>query len=127
LRGGPTFPALFLGAAAGIMTSHLPSLPLSAGVALLHERGSVSMHLPLSAIVIASLLASNASLGLESLVIVGVVAAYLATLGLSRRAHDAPHVPRAAKSAARPSSVGLEDPDSGTTKPLVPGTAVQTS
>ena len=27
-RGGPTFPALFLGAAAGIMCSHLPGFPL---------------------------------------------------------------------------------------------------
>ena len=31
-RGGPTFPALFLGAAAGIMCSHLPGFPLSAAV-----------------------------------------------------------------------------------------------
>ena len=31
-RGGPTFPALFLGAAAGIMSSHLPGFPLAAAV-----------------------------------------------------------------------------------------------
>ena len=30
-RGGPTFPALFLGAAAGIMASHLPGFPIQAG------------------------------------------------------------------------------------------------
>ncbi len=31
-RGGPPFPALFLGAARGIMCSHLPGFPLSAAV-----------------------------------------------------------------------------------------------
>ena len=33
-RGGPTFPALFIGAAGGIALSHLPGLPLIDGVAM---------------------------------------------------------------------------------------------
>ncbi len=33
-RGGPVFPALFTGAAGGILLSHLPGLPLVAGVAM---------------------------------------------------------------------------------------------
>ena len=33
-RGGPTFPALFLGAAGGVALSHLPGLPLVDGVAM---------------------------------------------------------------------------------------------
>ena len=33
-RGGPTFPALFLGAAAGVLASHLPGFPIQAGVAV---------------------------------------------------------------------------------------------
>jgi hypothetical protein len=32
-RGGPVFPAMFLGAAGGIALSHLPGLPLVPGVA----------------------------------------------------------------------------------------------
>ena len=33
-RGGPIFPAMFLGAAGGIALSHLPGLPLVAGAAM---------------------------------------------------------------------------------------------
>ena len=33
-RGGPIFPAMFIGAAGGIALSHLPGLPLVAGVAM---------------------------------------------------------------------------------------------
>ena len=31
-RGGPTFPAVFLGAAAGLMASHLPGFPVTPAV-----------------------------------------------------------------------------------------------
>ena len=33
-RGGPIFPALFVGAALGIALSHLPGLPMIAGAAM---------------------------------------------------------------------------------------------
>jgi H+/Cl- antiporter ClcA len=33
-RGGPVFPSLFIGAAAGILLSHLPGLPVTAGMAM---------------------------------------------------------------------------------------------
>jgi H+/Cl- antiporter ClcA len=84
-RGGPTFPALFLGAAAGLMASHLPNLPVSAGVAVCMGAAVVSiLRLPLSAIVIATVLSTKAGSSVEPLVIVGVVVALLATLGLAR-------------------------------------------
>jgi H+/Cl- antiporter ClcA len=89
-RGGPTFPALFLGAAAGIMASHLPDLPLAAGVAVCMGAAVASiLRLPLSAVVIASLLCSQAGPGPEPLVIVGVVVAYIVTLALSARSAPA--------------------------------------
>jgi H+/Cl- antiporter ClcA len=85
-RGGPTFPALFLGAAAGLMASHLPGFPIAAAVPVCIGAAVVSiLRLPLSAIVLASLLAVKAGSGPEPLVIVGVVVAYLTTLALSRR------------------------------------------
>jgi H+/Cl- antiporter ClcA len=84
-RGGPTFPALFLGAAAGLMASHLAGMPASAGVAVCMGAAVVSiLRLPLSAIVIVALLSTSAGPGVEPLVIVGVVVAYLATLALAR-------------------------------------------
>lgn len=85
-RGGPTFPALFLGAAAGIMASHLPDFPLTAAVAVGMSAATVSiLRLPLSAILIASILLPKSGAGAEPLIIVGVIVAYLATLALGRR------------------------------------------
>jgi H+/Cl- antiporter ClcA len=85
-RGGPTFPGLFLGAAAGVLASHLPGLGLTPGVAVGMGAGVVAvLRLPLSAVLLALVLTSDAGNGVEPLVIVGVVAAYVTTLGLSRR------------------------------------------
>lgn len=84
-RGGPTFPALFLGAAAGIMASHLPGFPLEPAVAVGMGVAIVAvLRLPLSAVVLATLLTTKAGTGAEPLIIVGVVVAYVTTLVLSR-------------------------------------------
>ncbi len=83
-RGGPTFPAIFLGAAGGVMCSHLPGFAITPAVAVGMGAAIVAiLRLPLSAIVVASVLVSKAGPGAEPLVIVGVVVAYLATLWLS--------------------------------------------
>jgi H+/Cl- antiporter ClcA len=93
-RGGPTFPAMFLGVAAGILASHLPDFPMSAAVAVGMGVAVVSiLRLPLSAIVIATLLTAKAGPGVEPLVIVGVATAYLSTLALSRRSSDGSKAP----------------------------------
>jgi H+/Cl- antiporter ClcA len=85
-RGGPTFPAMFIGAAGGIAVAHLPGLPTSAGIAVgIGVMIVAFLRLPLSAIVIASVLSVSAGSGVDPLIIVGVVASYLATLGLEGR------------------------------------------
>lgn len=85
-RGGPTFPSLFLGAAGGILASHLPGLNLTAAVAVGMGAALVSvLKLPLSAVVVATLLAGSSGAGVGPLIIVGVVVAHLTTLALSRR------------------------------------------
>ncbi len=85
-RGGPVFPAMFLGAAAGMMAAHLPGFALTPAVAvgIGAAVGSV-LKLPLSAAVLAVLLTVNAGPGAGPLIVVGVVVAYLTTLGLSAR------------------------------------------
>jgi H+/Cl- antiporter ClcA len=84
-RGGPTFPALFLGAAAGILASHLPGFPIQTGIAVGMAAGFVSvLRLPLSAVVIATVLTSHAGSNVEPLIIVGVVVAYIVTLLMAR-------------------------------------------
>lgn len=85
-RGGPTFPAIYLGAAGGILASHLPGLPMAPAVAVGMGIMVVAfLKLPLSAVVIATALTATAGLALGPLIIVGVVVAYLATLGLEGR------------------------------------------
>ena len=84
-RGGPTFPALFLGAAAGIMASHLPGFPIQAGVAVGMGAAIVAvLRLPLSAVLIATVLSTHAGSNVEPLIIVGVVVSYVVTLVLAR-------------------------------------------
>ena len=85
-RGGPTFPAIFLGVVAGLLAAHLPGFSETPAVAVLMGAGLVSiLRLPLSSVVIALLLTSKAGLGVAPLIIVGVVTAYLTTEALSAR------------------------------------------
>jgi len=80
-RGGPTFPAMFLGAAGGIMASHLPGFSLTPAVAVgIGAAVAAVLRLPLSAVVLATLLTVKAGTGDEPLIIVGVVVSYMVTL-----------------------------------------------
>ncbi len=84
-RGGPTFPAIFLGAAAGILASHLPGFPLGAAVAVGIGAAVVAvLRLPLASVLLATLLTTKAGGAVEPLIVVGVVVAYVVTLMLSR-------------------------------------------
>jgi H+/Cl- antiporter ClcA len=85
-RGGPTFPAMLIGAAGGLAASDLPGLPTSVAIPVAMGAMIVAvLRLPLSAIVIASLLCASAGAGGTPLIIVGVVAAHLTTLVLEGR------------------------------------------
>ena len=85
-RGGPTFPALFLGLVGGLLAGRLPGFSETPAVAVLMGAGVVSiLRLPLSSVVVALLLTSKAGLGVAPLIIVAVVAAYIATEVLSAR------------------------------------------
>ena len=74
-RGGPTFPAMFLGIVGGLLAAHLPGFAETPAIAVLMGAACVSvLRLPLSSIVIA-LVVSGAGIGVAPLVIVGVVVA----------------------------------------------------
>ena len=82
-RGGPVFPAILLGAAAGLMAAQLPGFSITPAVAVCIGATVVSiLRLPLAAVVLATLLCSGAGLGASPVIIVGVVVAYLTTLAL---------------------------------------------
>jgi chloride channel protein, CIC family len=83
-RGGPVFPALFIGAAGGIAMSHLPGLPLVAGVAMgLGAMSVVMLKLPLTSVLLPSVLLLSDALAVMPLVIVAVVVAYVAAARLA--------------------------------------------
>jgi H+/Cl- antiporter ClcA len=103
-RGGPVFPAMFLGAAGGIAASHLPGLELVPAVAMgIGAMCTVMLRLPLTSTLLATLLLAADGLAVMPLVIVAVVVAYTVTARLTPLpAEAAPETPTA---AARPEAV----------------------
>jgi H+/Cl- antiporter ClcA len=90
-RGGPTFPALFLGAAGGIALSHLPGLPLVAGAAMgIGAMSAVMLRLPFTSVLLATLLLSSDGLQVMPLAIVAVVVAYVASARLAPAPAESP-------------------------------------
>ena len=105
-RGGPVFPAMFVGAAGGMALSHLPGLPLVAGVAMgIGAMGVVMLTLPLTSVLLATLLLASDELSVMPLVIVAVVVAYVASARISPAAADSPP-PEAAPAAAQADTAG---------------------
>ena len=84
-RGGPTFPAMFLGIVAGLLASHLPGFAEAPAVAALVGAATVSvLKIPLSSVVVA-LFVSQAGVAATPLIIVAVVVAYITVQLLSAR------------------------------------------
>jgi H+/Cl- antiporter ClcA len=90
-RGGAVFPSLFLGAAGGIALSHLPGLPLVPGVAMgIGAMCAVMLRLPLTSVLLTTLLLSSDGLAVVPLVIVAVVVAYVVEARLAPAPIPAP-------------------------------------
>jgi H+/Cl- antiporter ClcA len=107
-RGGPVFPAMFLGAAGGVAMSHLPGLPLVAGVAMgIGAMSVVMLSLPLTSVLLATLLLGSDGIAVMPLVIVAVVVAHVTAARLAPPAEpgdgaaSAPRPGAAAKAADR--------------------------
>jgi H+/Cl- antiporter ClcA len=99
-RGGPVFPAMFLGAAGGIALSHLPGLPLVPGVAMgIGAMSVVLLRLPLTSVLLATLLLAEDGLAVMPLVIVAVAVAYVASARLTPPATATPAAPTTATPA----------------------------
>jgi H+/Cl- antiporter ClcA len=79
-RGGPVFPALFIGAAVGVAASHLPGLDLIPAAAMgIGAMATVMLTLPLTSTLLATLLLGADGLQVTPVVIVAVVVAYVIT------------------------------------------------
>ncbi len=83
-RGGPIFPAMFLGAAGGLAMSHLPGLPMVPAVAMgIGAMCVVMLTLPMTSVLLATLLLFSDGLAVMPLVIVAVVVAYVVAARLT--------------------------------------------
>ncbi len=116
-RGGPTFPALFIGAVGGLLAAHLPGFSETPAVAVLMAAAVVSiLRLPLSATVITLLLVSKAGIATAPLIIVAVVVAYITIQTLSPAPGPAtpatPATPAAGTQPAAPRSPTIATADS---------------
>ena len=83
-RGGPIFPAMFVGAAGGILLSHLPGLSLLAGFAMgIGAMSAAMLRLPLVSVLLATLLLGSQGLTVMPLVIVAVVVSHVLSARLT--------------------------------------------
>ncbi len=99
-RGGPVFPSMFLGAAGGIALAHLPGLPLVPGVAMgIAAMCTVLLGLPMTSVLLATLLLGADGLAVMPEVIVAVAVAYVASAWLMPNQVPAGQAP---SPAARP-------------------------
>jgi len=88
-RGGPIFPAMFIGAAIGVAGSHLPGLVLVPAVAMgIGAMATVMLKLPLTSTLLAILLFSSDGLSVTPLVIVAVVVAYVLSARMPQKPSD---------------------------------------
>jgi len=108
-RGGPTFPALFVGAAGGVALSHLPGLPVVPGVAMgIGAMSVVMLRLPLTSVLLTSLLLASDGLRVMPLVIVAVVVAFVASARLAPT--SPPETPPATTEASKPQGTESQAP-----------------
>jgi len=90
-RGGPVFPALFLGAAGGMALSHLPGLPLIPAVAMGLGAMSVAMlNLPLTSVLLATLLLGSDGITDMPLAIIAVAVSFVVSARIAVPAQPSP-------------------------------------
>jgi len=90
-RGGPVFPAIFMGGVGGVLASNLPGFPLGAAVpAVMAATIAGALRLPLASVLITLLLTASAGAGIAPLAIIGMVVSYLIATRLSAH-RDRPH------------------------------------
>jgi H+/Cl- antiporter ClcA len=77
-RGGPIFPSMFLGAAGGIAMSHLAGMSLVPGIAMgIGALADAMLGLPLTSVLLATLLLGKDGITVMPLVIVAVVVSHV--------------------------------------------------
>lgn len=84
-RGGPIFPAMFLGAAGGVALSHVPGLDLAAAAGTgIGAMTAGMLQLPMTAVLLATLFLGSDGITVLPLVIVAVVVSYVTSVHLAK-------------------------------------------
>jgi chloride channel protein, CIC family len=105
-RGGPVFPALLIGAAGGIAADGLPGMDMVPGVAMgIGAMCTVMLTLPLTSVLLATLLIGSDGVTVMPLVIVAVVIAYVFSARLTPAPATGEPAPGAAPAAGAPQPV----------------------
>ena len=101
-RGGPTFPAMFIGAAGGIALSHLPGLPMIAGAAIgIGAMTAGILQLPIAAVLLTTLFLGTDGIKTMPLVILAVVVSFVLSKWLAGPPPE-PKVPEPEEAAIPP-------------------------
>ncbi|MFI9835166.1 chloride channel protein [Streptomyces sp. NPDC051913] len=95
LRGGPVFPSLFLGGAAGVLLAPLPGLGLVPAMAVgMAAAVTAALRLPVSSVVLVVLLLGNVD------TVALVVLASVVSFVLAQRLPEGPHIPAISETSA---------------------------
>jgi hypothetical protein len=106
-RGGPVFPAMFLGAAGGVAASHLPGLPLVPAVAMgIGAMCTTMLGLPFTATLLATVLLGTDGTNVLPVVIVAVVVCHVVTARLTPLPAPVPPAPAEGDAAPAPALSG---------------------
>jgi H+/Cl- antiporter ClcA len=90
-RGGPTFPALFIGAAIGTLAGNLPGFGSTAAIAVgMVAATSAVLRLPITSIVLVTLLLGNQALSQIPIVLVAAVIGLVTAVSLDQKSSIRP-------------------------------------
>ena len=90
-RGGPTFPAIFIGAVGAALLSHLPGLALIPAVGMgMAAMTAAVLRLPLTSVLLSALVLASDGAAIMPVVIVAAITAYVAVTWLDPPAVTAP-------------------------------------
>ena len=113
-RGGPIFPAIFIGAAGGVAAADLPGMSLVPGVAMgMGAMSAVMLGLPLTSTLLAALLLGKPALNALPLVIVAVVVAHVVSARLTPAPEDPVEAPQAPSESPEPATIQTGPPPAG--------------
>ena len=89
-RGGPTFPALFLGAVIGVLVGPLPGLGTTAGIAIgMTASTTAVLRLPVTSIVLVVLLLGPEGTSQLPIILLAAAIAMVTAVALDGRGHPA--------------------------------------